>query len=207
MTWHGKDVNEHWGLLCSIPAKVRHPAVGSCWGLIIYVPAPLCSCCLILSVSVTHFPLSFKLIVFSFIFPFFIYFILHISWCFVQSFYQGGPPTAINSVTSHLMSSAIKGRCFSVWCYSHLENSTFTGVSSLSFAFSTLSVGYISIFVNQYNHRIVKCNFEFSDLHLWFMEHIYMLSFVQCQVSPLITVDLNYDRKVILTVITKEASI
>lgn len=120
MTWHGKDVNEHWGLLCSIPAKVRHPAVGSCWGLIIYVPAPLCSCCLILSMSVTHFALSFKLIVFSFIFPFFIYFILHISWCFIQSFYQRGPPTVVNSVTSHLMSSAIKGRCFNAWCYSHL---------------------------------------------------------------------------------------
>lgn len=108
MTWHGKDVNECWGLLCSNPAKVRHPAVCSCLGLIVYVPAPLSACSLILYVSVTHFSLTLKLIVLPFITPFFIYFILHISCCCIQSFSPRQPPTVITSVSSWLMNCALK---------------------------------------------------------------------------------------------------
>lgn len=78
MTWHGKDVNERWGLLCSNPAKVRHPAVSSCLGLIVYVPAPLCARSLILSVSVTHFSVPLQLIVLPFITPSSFAFVLHI---------------------------------------------------------------------------------------------------------------------------------
>lgn len=78
MTWHGKDVNERWGLLCSNPAKVRHPAVSSCLGLIVYVPAPLCTRSLILSVSVTHFSVPLQLIALPFITPSSFAFALHI---------------------------------------------------------------------------------------------------------------------------------